>query len=149
VTCSSRSTDTNSTGNFYCTSYLPPAPCRLPLSSPLLSSPLLSSLLLLTAYACSFGKTYRRRTAQSSVYRERLTIFDLAERIEIGKTITLTVWRDGKEQSLSAVFAHRPEHEYDVRKIVEPVLIPPTSSLHRHPSPHSVLVCAVCRCVKK
>jgi len=67
-----------------------------------------------------FGKT-RRRALSRGAFSERLTIYDLAERIEIGKTVTFRVWRDGKEVSLSSVFEHRPEHDYAVSKVVEPV----------------------------
>jgi len=65
-----------------------------------------------------FGKTRRRA---DGAFSERLTIYDLAERIEIGKTVSFRVWRDGKEVSLSAVFEHNAKHDYAVPKIVEPV----------------------------
>jgi len=67
-----------------------------------------------------FGKTLRS-SKSGGAFSERLTIYDLAERIEIGKTISFKVWRHGAEVSLSAVFAHRREHDYAVPKIVEPV----------------------------
>jgi len=65
-----------------------------------------------------FGKTFKKQGVRFS---ERMSIYDLAERVAIGSSITFTVWRDGQQQQLSAVFEHRPQHDYAVPKIVEPV----------------------------
>jgi len=68
-----------------------------------------------------FGKTYRK--GDSGPFAERMTIYDLAERIEIGKKIDLVVWRERRRVPLSVVFGPPRDaaHEYAVKKITEPV----------------------------
>jgi len=51
-----------------------------------------------------------------------MNIYDLAERIDIGKNISFTVWRESKLITLYSIFAHLPHHDYAITDIFEPVL---------------------------
>jgi len=65
-----------------------------------------------------FGETQLRNGGLA----ERMNIYDLAERIEIGKNISFTVWRDHRSLTLYSKFAHSSHHDYAITDIFEPVL---------------------------
>jgi len=55
--------------------------------------------------------------------QERMNIYDLAERVTVGKSVTFKVWRNGHQLSLSARFEHIPKlHNYAIEEISEPVI---------------------------
>jgi len=69
-----------------------------------------------------FGETTATKTHSSLLASERMNVFDLAERIPIGKKVDFKIWRDGKPGELSATFAHQSHHVYPIDSIDEPVL---------------------------
>jgi len=69
-----------------------------------------------------FGETTAAKTHSSLLASERMNVFDLAERIPIGKKVNFKLWRDGKSVDASATFAHQSHHVYPIDSIDEPVL---------------------------
>lgn len=58
----------------------------------------------------------------SRLTAERLNIMDLAERLTLGEPLTLSVWRDRAQRSLSTTYAYDPaRHEYPVHLVNEPM----------------------------
>jgi hypothetical protein len=55
--------------------------------------------------------------------QERMNIYDLAERVTVGKPVSFKIWRNGQSSVLSAKFEHIPQlHNYAIEEISEPVI---------------------------
>jgi hypothetical protein len=61
------------------------------------------------------------QTVPHGEMRERMNIYDMAERLPIGSEIKLTVWRDKASKTLTAIFKDDPKHLYPVRYFHEPI----------------------------